>query len=130
MKLTRRLFASRAPLAAAAAPMALPSALHQTAGSFMAPPTGRGYRLESVDDSPISQRTYDLFNQARKTREDASRRVNHANALLGGLDADLFALRSIPVTQKARIQAERTQAREEEHSTWIAALAKQFGIPW
>lgn len=126
--ITRRLFAKRAPLAAAV----LPSVLHQTAGYGV--PTGLPASLRSAPDTfgviPASQKAYDLFSAAREARDMAINRQRHEANLLGGLDADLFALRSIPVTQKARIQAERTQAREVERSSWARALAKQFGIDW
>lgn len=128
--LTRRLFAKRAPMAVAAVPMALPSALHQTAGSFGGPmgmpPIGGGMPISDAN----YQAKYNLFDAARRARDLAVHRQRHEMNLLGGLDADLFALRSIPVTQKARIQAARTIAREEDHQSWTKALAKTFGLNW
>lgn len=128
MKLTRRLFAGRAPLAVAA----LPAALHQTTGGGYPtlPPSGYPSRVVATAGSAIDRAKYDLFNAARRRAEEAYVRLNHQVNLLGGLDPDLFALRSIPVAQKARIQAERSQARDESHRTWVQALAKRFGVDW
>lgn len=132
MKLTRRLFAGRAPLAVAA----LPAALHQTTGGGYPTLPPPGYpmdasRLGETEGSARSDRAkYDLFNAARRRAEEAYVRLNHQVNLLGGLDPDLFALRSIPVTQKVRIQVERSQARDEGHRTWVQALAKRFGVEW
>jgi hypothetical protein len=123
--LTRRLFAKRAPLAAAA----LPSALHQTS-NIGAPIGGLTSGPVSIGGDVVRQKAFSLFHAARAARDNAMNRQRHEVSLLGGLDADLFACRSIPVTQKARIQAERAQAREIEHHSWTRDLAKRFGIEW
>ena len=137
MKLTRRLFARQAPIAAVAAPMVLPQTLHQTAGFPLqgmlggadnpAPPT------TPAGDWKVVDKAWTLFSKERESRQEHDFKRHGALNLLGGLDPDLFALRSIPVTQKARIQMERNHRRETESRIWNQTIrvkiAKQLGLP-
>lgn len=121
MNLTRRLFASRAPLAAAG----LPSALHQTATSEPAMLGVNAFAHASALDP--KWRAFDL---ARRPHMDRQRHRHQQVSMLGGLDPDLFALRSMPVTQKVRIQAERDRQRQDAETSLFQQLARAAGVEW
>lgn len=130
MSLTRRLFTRRAPIAAAV----LPSALHQTAQNFgpgapPIPPLMTGAVSPGQTDV-VAERKWHAFDLLRRESEETRWQREHQVNLLGGLDPDLFALRSMPVTQKARIQAERNRAREKSRQSLMKTLAEKCGVPW
>lgn len=124
--LTRRLFAKRAPVAAAV----LPSALHQTASIGPTPAMGMPPMGSSTGSGASDDRKWSLFNALRRPHTEARWQREQQIHLLGGLDPDLFACRSMPVTQKVRIQAERNRVRERENNSLMKLLADKVGVQW
>ena len=123
--ITRRLFAKRAPLAAAA----LPSAMHQTATNLGAPTPLMGMGVPTSIGGPDDKKwnAFDLLRRPHRERIWEREQQMH---LLGGLDPDLFALRSMPVTQKVRLQSERNRIRSRENDSLMKMLADKAGVVW
>lgn len=55
-------------------------------------------------------------------------RESYARSAGGHMDLDLMALRSIPLTQKLRMQRERDLAREAEHSSIRERIMAALGM--
>lgn len=139
MKLGRRGLIAAAPAAGVAAPMIAKQVMNvamntRPESGLLASYGGEMARIGSGSPDPsyaLWQKGYDAYRAAMKPHEEGDEvRASFRQAI--GMDADLYALRSIPPQRKALMQFERDRQRAQErrtlHERIKATISKQFGI--
>lgn len=123
MSLTRRLFARSAVVA----PLAAEAAITQRAATTHVAPVG------AHSGAPISIGGTDKqWSAARALMRPAQKslaKYQNRTAVMGGLDPDIMALRSISPSYKARMLAERRERMEAENESLWAWARRKVGLP-